>query len=380
MTSQFVNDPRSRTWAQINTDALRHNLQAIKASSPDKKVISVVKADAYGHCSKIVAPAIEDLTDIFMVAELNEALELRELGIKKDVLIAGFTPCQYAPVLEEKDLIQCVYSCQYAHSLNENAKNGIRAHLKINTGMDRLGFDPAEINESTLSELKSFNKLKLEGIFTHYAESDEPSSDFTRLQTKSFERVVAAFKGSGICFKYVHSANSAAAMSFSADYTNAVRPGIMLYGCYPSEEIKALWLKNQNPHLRPVMSLFSRIVQLRSPKEGESVGYNRRFFAKKDTGIAVICAGYADGLPRLLAYPESCRVIDEKTRLVGSVCMDMCFADVSDVDKDLAVGDAVELFGEGISVEEWAKAARTISYEILCRITKRVPRIEVKDK
>ena len=378
MLSEFFCDPKSRTWAQINTDALIHNLKAIKAANPHKKIISVVKANAYGHDVNIVAPAIEDLSDMLMVAEINEALELRALGIKKPILIAGYTPCQYADLLEKESLVQCVYSLDYARALNENAKSTIKVHLKINTGMERLGFDPKDITSELLKELSSLKKLKIDGIFTHYAESDNCGSDFSSLQTKSFIKALEILKD--LKPEYIHCSNSAAAMSFSPEFATAIRPGIMLYGCYPSKEIEKLWLENKNPPLRPVMSLFSRIIQLRSPNEGDSVGYNRRFFAKENTKIAVICAGYADGLPRLLAYPESCKVIDNDTELVGSVCMDMCFADISRSKKSFKEGDAVELFGENLSVELWAKAAKTISYEIFCQITKRVKRIEVKDK
>ena len=371
--------PTHRTWAQIDTGALSFNFDRIR-QAVDKRagICAVIKADAYGHGAAIVSRALEGKADFFMVAEINEALALRENGVRTPILIAGMTDPEHAPLMAESGIRQCVYSLSYAEALDKKLEGRkLRVHVKLDTGMSRLGFTTErEGFADEMNALFALKNLVPEGVFSHYAESDDLGSPFTSEQTERFDGALAELEKRGMSFEIRHISNSAAALTRDNSGRGLVRAGICLYGGYPSEQIKKVW-EEKYPPLRPVMTLKTRIAQIRELREGESVGYNRRFTARRPTKIAVLCAGYADGLPRFLSCPPGARVIDENCRLVGSVCMDMCFADVTDCKKTLAPLDEVALFGaDGVSADDWAQCAQTINYEIFCRVSARVPRIE----
>ncbi|MBQ9545123.1 MAG: alanine racemase, partial [Clostridia bacterium] len=305
--------PTHRTWAQIDTDALKKNFDAIRKNTSEKtKVCAVIKADAYGHGALIAARALEKRADFFMVAEISEALRLRDSGVTEPILIAGLTDPSYAPLMADLGIRQCVYSLSYAEALNKKADGKkLKIHLKLDTGMSRLGFT-TEREDFALTAGKVFGMKNLipEGVFSHYAESDDLTSDFTDLQTERFDSALGKLEKEGFEFEIKHISNSAASMRSDNSSRGMVRAGICLYGAYPSEQIKKLW-EEKNAPLIPVMALKTRIAQIRELKPGESAGYDRRFTASKPTKIAVLCAGYADGLPRLLASPPGARVIDE---------------------------------------------------------------------
>lgn len=380
--TSFTISPTHRTWAQIDTDALRFNFDAIRRSVDSKvKICAVIKADAYGHGAAIASRALGGKADYFMVAEISEALALKENGVTGPILIAGMTDPSYAPLMADLGIRQCVYSLPYAEALNEKTGGKkLKIHVKLDTGMSRLGFTTErESFADEVSALFKLNDLVPEGVFSHYTESDDLGSDFTKTQTDRFDAALEKLEKLGFDFEIKHVSNSAAALTRDNSARGMVRAGVCLYGGYPSDQIKQVWEKN-NPSLRPVMALKTRVAQIRELKKGESVGYNRRFTAERPTRIAVLCAGYADGLPRFLASAPGAHVIDRNCRLVGSVCMDMCFADVTDCERTLAPFDEVTLFGaDGVSADDWAASAKTINYEIFCRVSARVPRIEAKN-
>lgn len=368
--------PDYRTWATIRTQALKHNLHHLRAAQPaGTKIVSVIKADAYGHGALGVAPILEPGTDMFMVAELSEALSLREHGIQKPILIAGATGASYAQLMQTLDLRPCVYSYAQALALSQALTQGqLSIHLKLNTGMARLGLN-VDGEWEQVEKILSLPHLHLEGVFTHFAESENLSSDFTQQQSHRFAEALRRLVKMGYVPEYRHASNSAAAMLELPTGCNAVRLGIALYGCYPSPAVKECWeAKYPQGALQPVMHLQTRVVQVRELSPGESLGYNRRFIPASPRTVAVLSAGYADGVPRSLS--QKAKVISPNCPLVGSVCMDMCFADVTDLAQPPAEGQAVTLFGDKqIPVEDWARAAGTIAYEILCGISPRVPRI-----
>ncbi len=378
--------PKHRTWTEITPTHLQHNLRAIKQALPQgTATIAVIKANAYGHGALIAADALKELADCFMVAEINEALALKNEGVTLPILIAGYTDPDYAPVLAENGLIQCVFSAEYGTALHHRVPEGqrLKVHIKADTGMGRLGFPSQQMDTvDQIASLCRLPRLDCEGIFSHFAQSEAEDGAFTKLQEERFGALIQGLYDKGIRFRFRHISNSASGMLGIPSFCNGVRIGISLYGAYPSPYVKERWLsEHPNADLKPVMKLKTRIIQIRSHEAGESVGYNRRFVAEEPTRIAVLAAGYADGLPRLLSRSPGAPVISKDIRLVGSVCMDMCFADVTHSEKALIPGDEVTLFGSPeISADDWAAHADTISYEIFCNVSARVPRLVTEEK
>lgn len=346
-----------RTWAQINLSALRENYKSI-AKYVKLPVIAIVKADAYGHDSLMVAKALsrEDV-DLFAVACINEAKILRDGGIDKPILILGVTYEECMAELEKYNLIQTVPSVEYAEILAKNAPN-ISVHIKVDTGMGRLGVKSAE-EVKRIAEI-----LSVEGIFTHFADSDNVDLSYTDEQIEKFNEII---EKSGVSFKYRHAANSAAVLHCKKALTfDAVRPGIILYGIYPDG-------RHENIALKPVMSVFTRVSDVHVVKRGESISYGRTYVAERDMKVAVLPIGYADGLPRSLSNKGKFYINGKIAPIVGRVCMDLCMVDVSEI--EVKAGDIAELFGENISIDSVAECAGTIAYEICTGIAKRVPRV-----
>lgn len=368
-----------RTWAEISKSALVHNLNEIKKKASGAKLMAVVKADAYGHSAKLSAPVLEENgVDFFAVSNIEEALSLRTDGIKKPILILGYTPVNYVKTLAENDISQCVYSYEYAKALSCSAKaSGVRlsVHIKLDTGMARIGFDLREgdggIKEAVLSaKLPCFN---VQGVFTHFAVADSQNredTEFTAKQYSKFLSGVKALEKEGIKPEYIHSDNSAAFCT-GGHSGNAVRTGIILYGLKPDRNF------NTGLDLKPVMTVKSVVSFVKEIKAGTSVSYGRTFTAKKDMKIATVAAGYADGYPRKLSNKGEVLIDGKRAKIIGRVCMDQFMIDVSDID-NVAMGDEVILFGEQLSVDEIAEKCDTINYEIVCGIAPRVPRVEVE--
>ena len=370
-----------RAWAEIDLDALIHNLKEIKKSTK-AKVCCVVKANAYGHSIDPIVKLLEKSgADLFAVSNIDEAKELRELGLNKPVLILGYTPVSFADELVKYSIIQTVFSLEYAQKLSLEAEKlgeTIEAHLKLDTGMGRLGFDCRNFELKGLDEIKEallYNNLNFSGVFTHFpsADSYEPlDREETLRQYDRFVKVVGLLEEDGAKFEMRHCCNSAATMLYPEMHLDAIRPGIILYGLTPSADIEPTL------NLKPVMSFKSTVSMVKILDKEQTVSYGRTYVAEKPVKIATVSVGYADGYPRVLSGKGSVLINGKKADIVGRVCMDQMCIDVTDI-ADVKEGDIVTLFGEGLPVEKLAKDAQTINYEIVCGLSKRVPRFLIKD-
>lgn len=370
-----------RAWAEIDLDALIHNFTEIKKSTK-AKVCCVVKANAYGHSVDPIAKLLEKSgADLFAVSNIDEARELRELGIKIPIIILGYTPVSFADELVRYRITQTVFSFDYAQKLSlEAEKLGkvIEGHLKLDTGMGRLGFDCRSERLNGLTEIKQtllLNGLDFNGIFTHFSSADSYAPldrEETSKQYERFIRVVEILQANGTRFEMRHCCNSAATMLYPEMHLDAIRPGIILYGLTPSADIEPTL------NLKPVMSFKSTISMVKTLDKDQTVSYGRTYKAKNPIKIATISVGYADGMPRILSGKGRVLVKGKEAAIVGRVCMDQMCIDVTDI-ADVKEGDIVTLFGEGLPVERLAKEAETINYEIVCGLSKRVQRFLVKN-
>jgi len=376
-----------RTWAQINLDAVNNNIQQIKSiMSPSAKLCAVVKADCYGHgYAHTAAEMSEAGADWFAVSNLAEALQLRRVGIMKPVLILGYTPPDKAAQLVYNDISQAVFSSDYAAALSENAvKNGVKvsAHIKIDTGMSRIGFlyhdsveDYPVIDE--IEKVCSLPGLISEGIFTHFSSADCIDGEaFTRIQYDLFLSAADRLSARGIYFPIRHCSNSAAILQYPEMNLDMVRAGIILYGLYPSGSV------SRRINLLPVMELKSVISMIKTIPPDTPVSYGRTYYSKKDTVTATVPIGYADGYPRLLSNKTSMLVNGKRAKVLGNVCMDQTLIDVTDI-PDVKAGSQITVFGADngafLPVEELSDAAGLINYELICALSRRVPRVYIKN-
>ncbi len=372
-----MDDLRKRTWAEISLEALRHNYKAIRARLPEGcRFLGVVKADAYGHGATQVSHLLQDAgADYLAVSCLDEAMELRRSGIYLPILILGHTPAEFTETLIRNELTQAVTCLAKAEEYSQEASRlglTLRVHIKLDTGMSRLGFlcAGARFDEGVENIARScaLPGLEAEGIFTHFAVSDEPGADneaYTRAQFALFLRVIDAVGARGIRFAIRHCANSGAVVHYPEMLLDMVRPGLLLYGY--GDDTGTLGLQ-------PCMRLVTRITTIKHYDAGTSVSYGRRFTTDRTTRMAVLGIGYADGLPRLCSNRCSFAVAGGLAPQRGSICMDMCMADVSDLPA-ASVDSEVEIFGRSCSLEALSAAAQTIPYELLCAVSKRVPRV-----
>lgn len=359
------------TWAEISIESLRLNFNQVKRIVGEAvSVMSVVKADAYGHGAVQVSKAlIEAGTEMLGVATLEEALQLRESGIAKGIFILGGIQPDEAETAIKAGLTPSLSSIASAQALNNAAeKIGRKAkyHLEVDTGMRRLGIGAEEICEF-LRETANCRSIEMEGIFTHFSSADTNDRASTLRQISQFSTVLAVLKQAGLRLRYIHMANSAGIQRFPESHKDLVRPGIMLYGSG----------KVANYELKPVMKLMTRIVQLKNIPAGTPVSYGETFVAARQSVIAVLPIGYADGYNRLLSNRAMVSVKRKAVPVTGRVCMDLIMIDVTDV-PGIKTGDEVTLFGDDVvHIDDVAGWAETISYEILSLIGKRVPRVYV---
>lgn len=374
---------RHKTWAEIDIEALRHNYRLLKEHIAPSRMICVLKADAYGHGADSCARALLDEgCDFFAVSCIEEAVALRrvciELGKKADILLLGYTLPHSAGILAEQDIIQTVFSAEYALALNEEAKRlgrCVRIHVKLDTGMNRLGFPARDEEEAVcaaeeISSLLSMDGLMLEGMFTHFAKADEAEETATLLQYSLFSKVNSILCDRGIKIPFLHVSNSATSVRFPSMKLDGVREGILLYGAAPSESARL-------EGLRPVMSLKTVISHIHTLKAGQSVSYGGVYTAKSDRLLATIPIGYADGFVRAFggaSVSVQTKSGEANAKIVGRICMDQCMIDITDT--DAGIGDTVTLFGDkSDTLSNLARLAGTIDYECLCLISGRVPRI-----
>ncbi len=371
------------TYAEIDLSALKHNYQLIRSSIPQKtEILAVVKADAYGHGFMDISRELESLgVNAFGVAFLAEGIQLRKSGSDKPILLLGGV----YPGQERKcigyNISTAVFTLEQAQALNAAAGKLFRKaqiHLKVDTGMGRLGVPYHEV-PLFLAELKKLPNIALEGLISHFAsadELDESGQYFTRQQAERFAWALAEIRKAGFKPRYVHIANSAAALLRDIPDCNLIRPGITMYGALPSADFQG------KLDLKPVMRLKSRIAMLKWVDAGTTISYARRFTAGQRTLIASVPVGYADGYPRALTNRGEALVRGVRAKIAGTVCMDWVMFDVTGIE-GVAVGDTVTLMGpddagQCIYAEELAAWADTIPYTIFCGISKRVPRVYIK--
>lgn len=364
-----------RCYAKISLENLRWNFENIKLLTGGKcEIFPVIKADAYGHGALAFARALKDEARYFAVAEINEALALREGGIENDILVLGYTNPELANMLAENGITQTVTDLPYARALSERlGEKSLCVHIKLNTGMNRLGFS-CDTPTEDIKALYDIKNLTVKGIFSHFAESDDLKSDYTDYQFENYKAFCARLESAGLLPEIRHICNSAGILTRPDAYMSGVRPGIILYGAYPSKEVRDFYLeKHPTRPFKEVMTLTARVSQINTVKKGESVGYCRTFKAERDTVVATVSAGYADGIPRYLSNCGKVKIGGKICNIIGNVCMDLLMVDVTDT--SVKVGDEVYFWGEeGLSVEYFADLLKTISYTLYTGVNKRVER------
>jgi len=370
------------TRAEILLDNLKHNInEVLRVKNKNSKFCAVVKADAYGHGAlEVSRVALSMGAEYLAVAFLDEALALRREGVRAPILILGFTPEDQFDKIIENDITQTVFSLEMAERLSLKAiKMGkpVKIHIKLDTGMGRIGFLADSPIISEVERVFELPGIEVEGIFTHFAKADEKDKDFTFEQFYKFMDVVGRLESKGYRIPIKHAANSAAIIDLPETHLDMVRAGIMLYGCYPSDEVDKEKVK-----LKPVMSFKTKIAHLKELEKGKPISYGGTFITQRNSRIATLPVGYADGYFRLLSSKGEVFVKGKRAKVVGRVCMDQCMVDVTEIE-GLKVADDVELFGDGtnngVTADEVAKIIGTISYEVLCAVSKRVPRVYIED-
>lgn len=371
-----------RTWAEIDLDALRYNAEAARSCLSDTtEMLAVVKADAYGHGDRMVSRELADMgVKRFGVSNLEEAVGLRNAGITGEILIFGVTPASMARELAEYRVTQAILNLQYAHELSEAARAAgvtVEGHLKLDTGMGRIGFVVGRPSGSTeaLLEACRLPGLKITGAFSHFSSSDDPSEEgvaYTREQYRRFRTATTALKAAGAGPLFLHLQNSAGIISYPQYQFDGARAGVVLYG-QPLD-----LLPGRSIDLKPVMSLRSTVAMVKDVEPGDCISYSRTFRARKPMRIATVPVGYADGYLRAFSNRADVLIRGKRARVVGNVCMDQIMVDVTNI-PDAAEGDQVTLAGrdggEEITFSELASLAGTIHYELLCLVGKRVPRL-----
>ena len=364
------------TLCAVDHAALRWNLSQIRSKvGPKIKILCMVKANGYGHGAVEISQTLaRSGADAFGVATLEEAVQLRKAGIVVPVIVlAGVFPDQLDQFVNYKltPVIHDLNSLKRLESEASRHRAQLKVHLKIDTGMGRLGFMPADADQ-WISELKKLRSLELEGVFSHFSHAESVEGDYTKKQLETFHRVLARLRTENLIPELVHFANSAATITLPAAYFDMVRPGLMLYGIYPSPAMA------RQIALKPVLAWKTKILQLKKVPAGTSISYGQTFVSQRQSSIATLPVGYADGYPRLLSNRGEALVGDQRAPVAGRVCMDLTMIDVTDI-RNVRQGDEVVLLGRQgaaeISADELASWANTISYEILTSIGARVPRI-----
>ncbi len=356
-------------YAEIDLGAIRHNLTEIRRRVKSK-LCAVVKANAYGHGAVQVARvAVECGADFLAVATVDEGLELRRAGFVEPILILGLIPLTAAQVVVENNLTQTVADMSLAEKLSAAAvelNKVARVHLKIETGMGRIGADP-KVAVDLAKKISALPNVELEGLFSHFADADSPDRTFTRRQIELFADTAEKIRASGVAIKIRHLAESAAILDIPEAHFDMCRAGIITYGLYPSDDVR------RTIELRPAMKLVARVAWLKKIPAGTSIGYGREFVAQRDSVIATLPIGYADGYIR--AYKNfRVDIGGQLAPVAGRVCMDQTMIDVTGL--DVHVGDEVILFGsDAISIDDAARHLNTINYEVTCLVAERVPRI-----
>ncbi len=372
-----------RAWAEVSLPQLRKNVEIIRSLNSDKtEIMAVVKADAYGHGDEHIVRCLANDCGIryFAVSNLDEAIAVRKFAPQGEILILGYTPPEYAHEISMYNIIQGVVSTEYAEALVQNTPQPIRCHIKIDTGMGRIGLkhDTPQQCAAEIAEMMKIDKLSVEGIYTHFAVADSDDPDniaYTDKQEKFITDTYDVLAAQGIKLPHLHFMNSAATCYRNSERSTLSRAGIILYGLHPDVSLDI------PEGLEPLMELKAVISHVKTVSKGDCISYGRTFRADREMRIATVTIGYADGYSRLLSSKGEILVHGKRCKITGRVCMDQLMIDVSDVPEAKA-GDIVTLIGkEGddrITADDLAQIYGTIGYEVVCGISKRVPRIYIE--
>lgn len=368
-------------WAEVDLQAIRHNVQEVRRLvGPKREIMAVVKANGYGHGSVQVAQAaLKAGATRLAVARMVEAVQLRQAGISVPILILGYVPLEQVDKALEQDITLSVYRLDMAQGIAAKAeKKNLRAkiHLKVDTGMGRLGFLPGPEGVAEIKQVCRLKKLEVEGIYTHFATADETDKGYAKEQFALFLSILNILESEGITFPLRHCANSAAIIDLPETYLDMVRPGIILYGLYPSTEVDQAKVR-----LQPAMTLKTHIAHVKKVTPGTKLSYGSTYTVPEETVIATLPIGYADGYPRLLSSRGYVLIHGQRAPVVGRVCMDQCMVNVGHI-PGVKIHDEAIIFGKNkdncLPVEELATLLGTINYEVVCWVGSRVPRIYIE--
>lgn len=368
------------TWAEISLDALQHNIEMFRRIiEPSTKLLACVKANAYGHGAVGVAREAERLgIDYLSVAMLDEAIQLRQAGIKTPILVLGYTAPEAVAVAHQYQVTLTVFSQEVAAAIAQLPVDGekLKVHVKIDTGMGRLGLLPGEDALAFIASLQQIPQVELEGMFTHFSCADECDKSYTMAQYHRFQAMVDGLQTLGIVIPIIHTGNSATGIDLPELTGNMLRLGISLYGLYPSDEVK-----RDRVDLKPVLSLKSKLVRVQSLPEQYGISYGKKYVTQGDNEIiGTMPIGYADGFSRMMSGKVEVLIRGKRVPVLGNICMDQCMVQLNKIDeKDIEVGEEVVLIGnqgeEIITVEELASHTGTLNYEFVCMLANRVPRV-----
>lgn len=368
-------------WAEINLDNIAYNMQQIRKLAKSKELIGVVKADAYGHGAIDITPVLlENGASRLAVAVISEAIELRKSGIKCPIMILGLTPETLSEELINYDIEPAVSSYEYAYTLSELAKKknkNVKIHIVVDTGMGRIGFLPCKESIEDIYKISRLPNIEIEGLFSHFCTADEADKEYSRMQFEKYNWFCEQVNERNIKVNMRDIANSAAIIDLQDTHYDGARPGIILYGYYPSNEVNKSALS-----IKPALTWKANIVHIKTLDKDQYIGYGRKFKTERKSVIATLPVGYADGYTRMMSGKAKVIINGKFAPVVGNICMDQCMVDITDIE-GVKVGDEVILLGADENIkfdaDDIAPMLGTINYEIICMISKRVPRVYVKN-
>lgn len=367
-----------RAWVEINLDSIINNLNEIKKHlGPDVKINGVIKADGYGHGAVMTAKVLgENGIDMLSVATLDEAVQLRKQKISTPILVLGYTDVGRLKEIIKHNITVSVFDIDIARKLSDEARNKgkkISVHIKIDTGMNRIGFHFTD--EEAIFKAFALEGLDICGTFTHFSTADENDTSYTETQYARFIKIIDKLKEKGYKTGICHANNSGGTLLHTGKAMDMIRTGLLLYGLYPSEASK----QSDKLNLEPAMTFKAKIIKVKTISAGLPVSYGNKYITAKDTKIATIACGYADGYSRNLSDKAHVVIGGKKVPVIGNICMDMCMADITSIENPISAGDDAILFDGDITAGDIAALNGTINYEIVCRIGMRIPRVYIKD-
>ncbi len=365
-----------RVWVEINLDHITHNYNQIANYVGDKvKINAIIKADGYGHGAVETAKTLcEAGVDMLSTATLDEAILLRRKKITQSILVLGYVDCKRIDEIIENNITISLFSYELAEKIsNEASKHHkqVKVHVKVDTGMNRIGLHYTQ-PEKIIKAL-SFDNLIYDGIFTHFSTADDVDTSYTTTQYNRFLKILSMIEEKGIDIPIKHTCNSSGVLLHKDKHMNMVRPGIIIFGFYPSPNSK----KSSSLLLKEAMVFKSRIIEIKEVKANQPVSYGGKYITTKNTKIATIACGYADGFSRVLSSKTNIKINGQLAPIIGNICMDMCMVDITGISANER--DEVILFDEQLTVEEMASLCNTLNYEIICKIGMRVPRVYLKN-